>query len=119
MPTVEPEQTLDEFGYPVQGAAAPAVSEQAMLETVQNFTASHPDAMDPAIHDGMLRVLDDMVRQGYAPNLETAYEHTIKARDGEHLSRAKQASVQVSGGASVSPNQASDDLAGILNELIP
>ena len=114
MPLAEPEQTLDEGGDPVQGAAAAFVTEEAMLETVQSFTALHPDAMDPVVHDGMLNVLADMGRQGFKPNLETAYQHAIKSRDGEHLSRDKAASVQVSGGGNTSPSSPSDDLDDII-----
>ena len=119
MPMAEPEPAaVDEFGDPIMGES-PAMIEEAMLGTVQAFTNANPDAMDPVVHGKMIDVLADMSRQGFAPSLETAYQHAINSRDGDHLSRAKAASVQVSGGSRTSPNQGSDDVADILNELTP
>ena len=106
MPMAEPEQPLDEFGDPVQGAAA-SVTEDAMLGQVQAFGELHPDAFETEVYNGMLRVNSDMSRQGFEPDLETAYQHSLRAKEGDHLSRAKQAGVQVSGAGNTSPNQAS------------
>ena len=121
----------DEFAAPVteQPQHHPLTEDEAS-NAVQDFLGANPIANDPAVQDHMLRVAGEMQRQGYAPHLPTMLEHAIaadprysesarQAQEAGQVARAKAASVQVSGGGNVSPNQATDDLASIINELTP
>ena len=123
--------TAPEYGPPATGADGQAiVSAEEGLATVQAFVAANPIAADELIQDHMINIVDDMRRQGYQPDLGRALEIAIQhhPRYGEaarqeqqeqQVAKAKAASVQVSGSGSTAPRQTSDDVAGILDELVP
>ena len=118
-----------EYGPPAAGADGqpPATDADAV---VQQFISENPIAQDEQIQDFMIHVVQDMRSQGFQPDLAQAFEIAVQhhphysaqaqaARQADEVSRARQASGQVSGSGSSAANQASDDLASILDELTP
>ena len=112
VPVVQPEAI--DYG----GADGQPVSEAEGMAVVQNFISENPIAQDEQIQDFMIHVVQDMRAQGYQPDLGRALEIAID-HQAEQVGRARSASVQVSGSGSSSPNQTSDDVADIINELTP
>ena len=94
------------------------------------FISANPIAQDEQIQDFMIHVVGDMRSRGYQPDLAQAFEIAVAnhphysaqaqgARQADEVARARAASGQVSGSGSSSPNQTSDDVADIINELTP
>lgn len=118
------------YGPPAVGEAGQPVTEAEGMAVVEQFVAANPAAQDGRIQESMIHVIDDMRRQGFQPNLAQAFEIAVgndvryspaarQAQQADEVSRAKAASVQVSGSGSSSPNQTSDDLSSLINELMP
>ena len=120
-----------EYGPPADGAdGQPVGTEAEGMAVVEQFISENPVAQDDLIKSYMVDIVGDMRAQGYQPDLGRALEIAIEhhpryseqaqaARQAGEVARSKAAGVQVSGSGSSSPNQASDDLADILGELIP
>ena len=120
-----------EYGPPAAGAEGlPVVSEDEGMAVVQQFISENPVAQDDLIQSYMVDIVGDMRAQGYQPDLGRALEIAIQhhpryseqaqaARQAGEVARSKAAGVQVSGSGTTSPNQTSDDVADIINELTP
>ena len=105
-----PPPVVDEFGD--------LVGQPEDQSPENEFLNANPIARDPHIHAAMLHVAEDMVRQGYPPDLQTMLRVAIE-QEGEQVKRAKAASVQVSGAGNVTPSGGSADIGDILDELVP
>ena len=129
MPMAEPELRYNDAPNAEHAGAGHEATPEEQLGAVTDFIAQNPLAQDDQIKDMMLYVLNDMADQGFEPNLETAYKHAVEAdprfresarrsqaqaREGDHLARAKAASVQVAGGGNTAPSSPSDDLDSII-----
>ena len=120
-----------EFGPPATGADGQAPANEAEAEaTVAQFISENPVAQDEQIQDFMIHVVQDMRSQGYQPDLARAFEIAVAnhphysaqaqgARQADEVARSKAAAVQVSGSGSSAANQTSDDVADIINEIVP
>ena len=129
VPTVQSQ--APEYGPPAAGAdGQPIITEAEAEATVAQFISANPIAQDEQIQDFMIHVVGDMRSRGYQPDLAQAYEIAVAnhphysaqaqgARQADEVARARAASVQVSGAGSSSPNQTSDDVGDIINELTP
>ena len=128
VPTVQSQ--APEYGPPAAGADGQPVSEAEAEATVAQFISANPIAQDEQIQDFMIHVVGDMRSRGYQPDLAQAFEIAVAnhphysaqaqgARQADEVARARAASGQVSGSGSSSPNQTSDDVGAIINELTP
>ena len=128
MPTAEPAPQADGLSDP--GTGQVIQTEEQGTAVIQDFMQANPIAQDAQIQESMISVAADMKRQGYAPHLPTMFMHAVQndpryseqaqlARDADHLERARAASVQVSGAGSTAPSGTTDDIGGILDEMIP
>ena len=119
-PTAEPAPTV-----------APVVTEEQAMGEVADFIAANPIAQDEKIQDATIYHLNNMQRQGFPPDLRVAFNAAVAndARysqqgqaeaDAATVARARAAAVQVSGGGHTAPRGgSSDEIADILNEMIP
>ena len=125
IPTVQSQ--APEYGPPAAGADGQAPSTEAEADAVvQDFIAANPIAQDHEIQDFMIHVVGDMRAKGFQPDLGQAFEIAVANHprysgqaQGDEVARARAAGGQVSGSGSSSPNQTSDDVADIINELTP
>ena len=120
-----------EYGPPALGEAGqPVVTEAEAMAAISGFISANPIAADERIQEHMIHIVSDMRRQGYQPDLGRALEIAVgndaryapaarQAQQASEVARAKAAGVQVSGSGSSTPNQVSDDLASIINEITP
>ena len=120
---------VDNFGIQdipqARDAAPPILTEEQGNEAVSNFIAQNPGAQDETVQTHMLHHLTQMREQGFAPDLEVAYAHSVVAhpqynelaRQGQRQARPDPG--MVSGSGASAANQASDDLDDIINELTP
>ena len=131
MPLAEPEPLYNDVptAEPA-GAEQPATADE-QIAVISDFIARNPVAQDQRVQSNMVAVLDDMARQGFEPNLETAFQHAVaadsrysesarqsqaQAEEAAHLARAKTGTGQISGGGSTAPSSPSDDLDAIIRE---
>ena len=120
-----------EYGPPASGPGGqPVTTEAEGMAIVDRFVSENPIAQDDVIRSYMVDIVHDMRAQGYQPDLGPALEIAVSyhpryngqaqaAQQADEVARAREASVQVSGAGSSSPNQTSDDVADIINELTP
>ena len=131
VPEAEPAPVAPEYGQPALGDEGQTIAtEQAALDAVEQFAQANPIMRDERIQDHMAFIAHDMRRQGFTPTLQATFEHAVnadpryspqarQAQEAQHIEQAKAASVQISGGGNVTPNQVSDDLGAIIGELVP
>ena len=130
VPEAEAAPVAVEYGQPAHdGNGGQVVSEEAGLAHVQDFISANPVAADELIQDHMTHIVADMRAQGYQPDLGRALEIAIQhhprysdtarqAQEAQQVARARQASVQISGGGAMTPDTVSDDLDDIISEQL-
>ena len=124
----------------------PIATEEQAEAAIQTFTQANPLAGDPQVLATMVDVAADMRSKGYQPTIQQVYAHAVsadprfaaqmrqaqggqatqqreaeyrrQAADPERVARAKQGSVQVSGGGRSAPSSSSssDDIDNIIRE---
>ena len=112
-------------------AGQPALSEEDAMGAIEAFAEQNPIARDELVLERMTHVAGEMLKQGFQPDLATAFQHAVaadpryseaarQAQVADHLAAAKAGSVQISGGGNTAPNPPpSDDLREIIGEQVP
>ena len=130
IPEAEPAPETVPYGEPALGEGGqPVATDDQAIEAIEQFVQANPIARDERIQSHMTFIASDMRRQGFQPTLQAVYEHAVnadaryspqarQAQEAQEVARAKQASVQVSGGGRSAPSSSnpSDDLDDIIRE---
>lgn len=126
MPTAAPQAD----GVSNLGTGQVIETEAQAEPIIQEFMQANPIAQDGEIQERMIAVAKDMRTQGYQPRLDVMLQHAVQndpryseaarqAQEADQVARAKAASVQVSGAGSTAPSGTTNDIDGILDEMIP
>ena len=130
LPEAEPAPVDTEYGQPALGDEGQTIAtEEQAVAVIEQFAQANPIMRDERIQDHMRFIAHDMRRQGFQPTLEACFHHAVnsdpryspqarQAQEAQHIEQAKQASVQISGGANMTPNSVSDDLDDIIREQL-